>query len=444
MKKIFIITVSMVLLFCGCSSKEVEEERFSLSKGRQELYKGKIEEILQEFYWEYDEKTLAYYETQIPTEDENGIFEASDDSGYNLKRYKGREAVAYTADMYHFNDEKAGIVYFYFVNNNVVSAYYTPADSNGKSYGLKSRNVFRNNATFTAFEDKSINEREFSENKTWLNLEEGFCDIYKYENDETYMLSVEGNRLKRYKLKGNYISVYNDLNILSATGYTPISATMLENGEIAVMVGSVVNESADFEGNAVILAEKIIFLNSNFQKTSQEIEFSEKTNTCIRRIEDGFVVINDRSINIYHQNEGVFERKESYNFGIQAYDFKECDIDGDKVNEYIVTDGKDLFVYRKKETGFECAWKTNISVDSFYGNIYIGDLNGDNVKEIYICDNTGTAIKYILTEKGFISDNEKIDYGNRIYAGDFDGNGKDDFIFIDNVEDGSITLNLAK
>ena len=128
----------------------------------------------------------------------------------------------------------------------------------------------------------------------------------------------------------------------------------------------------------------------------------------------------------------------------QDIPFEALDIDGDGKEEYIITDGKDLFIYRKESTGFVCIWRTNISVESFYGNIYTGDTNGDGVKEIYICDNTGTAIKYILTPNGLISDNEKIDYGNRIYAGDFDGNGKDDYLFIDNAEEGTITLNMGE
>ena len=445
MKKLTALVLCAAMLFCGCSSSDnSEEERFSLSKQKQQQYKETIDKITDKFYWNYDDSTLAYYQAPVPSEDTGGIFEASKDSGYNLERYSGKEAVVYTADLYHFNNEKAGLVYFYFMHNSIVGAYYTPDDSNGKSYGLNSRNVFRNNAQFAAFEDREKNEITYSQSKVKTNLYEGFDDIYKNEKDETYFVAIDGNSLKRYRYSGKRFSVANNVNISSLCGYTPVSAAMLKNGQTAVMVGSVVDEAADYEGNAMVIAEKIIYLDSSFKKISYETQLTNGTYTCVGRIGDGFAAINDKYIDIYEPSNGGYEKKESFYLNIQASDFKECDIDGDGKEEYIITDGKDLFIYRKESTGFVCIWRTNISVESFYGNIYTGDTNGDGVKEIYICDNTGTAIKYILTPNGLISDNEKIDYGNRIYAGDFDGNGKDDYLFIDNAEEGTITLNMGE
>ena len=166
MKKLTALVLCAAMLFCGCSSSDnSEEERFSLSKQRQQQYKETIDKITDKFYWNYDDSTLAYYQAPVPSEDTGGIFEASKDSGYNLKRYSGKEAVVYTADLYHFNNEKAGLVYFYFMHNSIVGAYYTPDDSNGKSYGLNSRNVFRNNAQFAAFEDREKNEITYSQSK---------------------------------------------------------------------------------------------------------------------------------------------------------------------------------------------------------------------------------------------------------------------------------------
>ena len=93
-----------------------------------------------------------------------------------------------------------------------------------------------------------------------------------------------------------------------------------------------------------------------------------------------------------------------------------------------MTDGKDLYVYHETQVAFVSLWQTNIGVDTLYGYIYTGDLNNDGIKEIYICDTTGTIIRYILTEKGFTSSNDDIEYGEKIFAGDFNDDGLDDYI----------------
>ena len=76
------------------------------------------------------------------------------------------------------------------MHNSIVGAYYTPDDSNGKSYGLNSRNVFRNNAQFAAFEDREKNEITYSQSKVKTNLYEGFDDIYKNEKNIDSSLKV--------------------------------------------------------------------------------------------------------------------------------------------------------------------------------------------------------------------------------------------------------------
>ncbi|MBR5468448.1 MAG: VCBS repeat-containing protein [Firmicutes bacterium] len=447
MKKMLALMLSALFILGGCSSGDeaVEEERFSLSKEKQKEYTAVIDEVLHDFYWEYDAETLEYCEAQVPDDKTGVIYAASRDSGYSLGSHKGRKAVVYTADLYHFNNSKAGIVYFYFINDDLSGVYYTPDDSNGRSYSLLSRNVFRNNAVFTKFEDTKADNAQYDQYGISAKIYDGFADIKKESNGQTYFLNIEGNNIRKYTLSNNQFIIVNGENISTATdGLTPVSAVMLENGETAVIVGSEIEDSADFEGNAVVLSEKIIFLDQRLNITDKEIPLDAGTYTCIGRYNDGFVTINDRSIDVYKAEGEGFKKSEMYPFEVQCYDFKQSDIDGDGAMEYFATDGKDLLMFRKEKSGFECAWRTNISIASFYGNICTGDLNGDGIKEVYICDSTGTAIKYILTENGLVSDNNEIDYGNRIFAGDYNGDGKDDFVFIESAEGGSITLNLGK
>lgn len=436
----------LVFMLCGCSAEEnqAEEERFSISKEKQEEYKAQIDEVINSFYWNYDEDTLAYYDSHIPSENTGGIFDASNESGYNLERYKGREAVVYTGDLYYFNGEKAGIVYFYFAGNNVVGVCYSPVDREEEYFSLNDRNLFKSGVEFKKYEDTSVNERSYNTYKVSSNLYEGFSDIYNLHGQNTYLIAIDGNYIKRYSFSRSYFSMKNNINIASLCGLEPLSAAMLENGETAVMVGSHIQSQEDNEGAVTVVAEKIIFLNENFSKTDFEIDLTGSTYSSVARCGNGFVAINDKKMDIYSYVDGKYEKSGSSYINVQATDFKEVDIDGDGMYEFVLTDGKDLLIYRRKGTGFENIWRTNISVESFYGYIYTGDLNGDDVNEIYICDNTGTAIKYIVTPKGLVSDNEEINYGNRIYAGDFNGDGKDDYLFVDDVQEGSITLNLCE
>ena len=112
---------------------------------------------------------------------------------------------------------------------------------------------------------------------------------------------------------------------------------MLESGETAVIVGSEIAESADFEGNAVVLSEKIIFLDERLNKTDKEIILDAGTYTCIGRYGSGFAAVNDRSIEIYGAQGDTYKKKEIYSFDVQCYDFKEKDIDSDGINEYLAT-----------------------------------------------------------------------------------------------------------
>ena len=101
---------------------------------------------------------------------------------------------------------------------------------------------------------------------------------------------------------------------------------------------------------------------------------------------------------------------------------------------WIITSGN-LYLYQKRDTGFIKIWSTHLSIKSIEGGIYSGDLNRDGVKEIYVCDTTGTAIRYILTENGLAIKNDDIVYGQVIYAMDLNGDGIDEYIGTNNMED---------
>ncbi len=71
-------------------------------------------------------------------------------------------------------------------------------------------------------------------------------------------------------------------------------------------------------------------------------------------------------------------------------------------------------------------------------------MNRDGVKEVYVCDMTGTTIRYILTEKGLVSSNEDIAYAQSMYPVDLNGDGLDDYWLVTDIEARNGSVCVAK
>ncbi len=429
-KKIICAACAVSILLSGCGKAEEVEYVFSLSKEQQENYAQIIEDKLNSFYWHYDGTSLAYSESKVPenTEENADIFQASAESGYDMTKYAGKTAVCYTANLYHINSQKAGIVYFYFIKNNIVGLYYTPESNSNFVTGLNIRNVFTPYAEITKTESDLPYSSSYTAKKLSV-LSDGFESLYKYEGG-SYLLELTENSINIYRYSNNTLKRYRTISY-SQLGYKkPISATFLNDGSIAVVTGSV---AENYEGseNERIYSENVLFFNSDFSKLNNELELSSGSYSCVSASDDLLVLINDKNTEFYKLIDGEYVKELSYYINVQAADFKQADLDGDSVNEYIITDKYDLYVYKQTDSGLDCIWRTNVSSECYYGYIYTADLNNDGAEEIYICDNTGTVIRYVLGKYGLISRNDDILYSQRIYAGDFNNDGKDDYILSD-------------
>jgi hypothetical protein len=442
MKKLCAVII-LCVAFSGCSSYAPDSSAaaFSISKQQQDKYTNIIEDTLNSFYWHYDSSTLAYYEGKVPEkiEQNNQIYKASEDDGFKMDKYSGKDAVVYTATLNHYNSAKAGIVYFYFVKNDIAALFYTPEANRNIQCSLNERNIFKDGTKFKAYEsDKS--EVKF-ESKNIKVLSDGFCSYYK-DKTSSYVLSIADGALNVYRYSKGIFSRYRSIYI-SQYGLKPISAAFLKDGKIAVLTGNeVINENETEEGSSQRMeSKKIMFFDMDNGKMGDEIELTGDTYSCISAFSNGFIVSNDKNFEIYKDSGGVWSKTQEYYEEIQATDIKETDIDNNGTNELVATDGKDLYIFEETDDNLKCIWRTNISVDSFDGYIYPADLNNDGVKEIYICDNTGTAIRYVLNEKGLFSKNNDINYSQKIFAADFNCDGRDDYI----LSDGENTiLNLSK
>ena len=435
LKRFFCMVFAASVLFSGCGSSNDEEDTFSLSQSQQEKYEGIIEDELNSFYWHYDSSSLAYYEAKVPenTEDNAALFEASEESGFNMKSYAGRNAVCYTANLTHINSENAGLVYFYFVRNNIVGLFYSPAAYPSEYVGLNIRNVFTPYAGIKKAESDTEYSADNYNGKKLNVLSEGFSSQYKIEKGSLFT-EVTSNNVNIYRYSNGSIRKYAALSSSQLEGLRPISASFTPDGGVAVIVGTATEGNDEAETERVF-SEKVLFFNDSFSKLPYSMDLSGGSYSCVSTAGDSVVLINDKTTEFYTYENSGYNKTASYYTNIQATDFKEADIDNDGVKEYIITDGKDLYIYRINDKSISCVWRTNASADCYYGYIYTGDLNDDGADEIYICDVTGTVIRYVIGKYGLVSRNEDISYSQRIYAGDFDNDGRDDYIFFDGEND---------
>lgn len=428
MKKIFLLLVLM-FIFTGCASNagDEEEKRFTLNQTQQENYKALIDEELKSFYWYYDEQSLAYFQSTVPAvgDSTKSVFEASKENGYDLEKYSGRGAVVYTVDLTHFNNNKAGTAYFYFVKNSIVGTYYVGVNNTETAYGFKTRNIFAEGTQFSNYEtDKPSMEYKIINS---ANIPDGFMSETIDDAGTKQYLNIVDGALLVYKFKNNRFSLVKDVSYWGGSGRKAMSATFYDGNKIAVLLG-VEAGGGDECDDGRLLAEKLVFLNEYYSITNEEMALTNSAYSCVASEEDGLILINDKSMEVYSKEDGTWKNKTSYYINVQATAFLCDDLDGDGIKEYLLTDGKDVYVYRKNGISFNCIWRTNISVESFFGYIYAGDTNNDGAKEIYICDNTGTAIRYTIAPNGLVAKNDDISYSDRFYVSDFNNDDLCDYI----------------
>ncbi|MCI8342115.1 MAG: VCBS repeat-containing protein [Firmicutes bacterium] len=425
----FIILLFSVFILSGCSdnSAPVEHERLVLTLEQQESYKNEIDEFLKNYYWYYDENSFAYFESVVPSKNDGteSIFEAVKESGYELENYSGKNAVLYTVNLMHFNGNKAGAAYFYFVSEELAGMYYSAEDNPSSAFGFGTRNVFAKGTAFAHYETEAP-EMEYKNFYSRV-LPNGFMSEGTNRQGDKIYLDVSDGTLSVYRFRNNAFSLIRMTSFPAYAGMKAFSATFYDGGKIAVMLGTPVENET--EGSAErIISEKVVFLDENYNITKDEIVLTKDTYSCIASVDEGLLLFGGSKGEIYTNDAEGWKSESSYNISVQATAFKISDLDGDGNAEYILTDGKDLFIYRKNGYNMNCIWRTNISVDSFYGYIYTGDTNGDGAEEIYIADNTGTAIRYVISQNGLVSHNEDILYGDMFYVSDYNGDGKSDYI----------------
>ncbi|WMI81226.1 FG-GAP repeat domain-containing protein [Anaerotignum sp. MB30-C6] len=422
MKKVIWLLLG-ACLFCvtGCSNEKTDQS-LSLSATEQEAYIKHIDALMDEFYWSYDKDSLTFRSGEVPLDSQENtrLFNASEDAGYSLKSVAGNQSVNAAAELLHYNGDIAGEVSCIFVNNHLSGVYYIGGYDDG-AYSLRERNPFLANGKFTAYENWTGMGTQYRQLKGSLP-ESGFVA----KSRRGIVASIQNGQVELYHLTGSVISRMR--RVKPEGGLEAIFATFVERGEedlLAVLLADVTE--VDSQGEPIFQrSEKVVFYNSALQV---EGEMPLKSEGCTALgFEDGklFLFI-DQAMETYELKEGSWERTRRESLRHRVMQCHITDLDGNGEMEYLMTDGLDLYLYQHLETGLLKLWSTHLGVESLYGALYSGDLNGDGVKEVYICDATGTAIRYILTERGLRSSNEDIQYGQAIYPCDWNNDGIDDY-----------------
>ncbi|WP_405728461.1 hypothetical protein, partial [Anaerotignum sp.] len=199
MKRRLLALLSLLLL-TGCGGEE--EQDFSLTAEEQQAYTKTIDDVMEEFYWDYDRASLIFGAAKVPenTEKNTRLFAASADCEYNLKRKAGQDAVLAEANLLHYNGDGAGTLQCWFVGGNLSGVAYAGGFDKGY-YSLKERNPFLADGSFKAYETWTGMPGAFSEGSGEFSPE-GVYSTGKDANGNTLAVSIRDGAAAVYRYAG--------------------------------------------------------------------------------------------------------------------------------------------------------------------------------------------------------------------------------------------------
>lgn len=427
MRKILSLGLAILVLCTACGQEVVEEPIFSISTEERTAYIKEMDDICYEYYWSYDKDSLAFLQGVVPeNEDCFAVAKAVD---LDMETVAGKEAVLGVASLLHYNGDVAGELTCWFVENELVGVYYLGGYGN-RPYSLLERNPFLADGGFAAYENWVEMDVNFKEYSGTLPVD-GFVSYGYDDADNPIVANVTNNTLGIYGLSGNYLGRVRSKKF--DTNQELLGAALVQlDGESAV--AALLTETEEYaqeteEGTEEIVtikSEKVILYSLDWEELS-EVDLQGYGYTAIGMDADGLLLFTAEAMERYIYIEENWEKTGKYYLKHSVTQAHIVDLDGNGAEEYFLTDGLDLYVYQMRETGLVKVWSTHLGVENLYGAMYSGDLNRDGVLEIYLCDSTGTTIRYILTERGFRSSNEDIAYGESVYVMDINGDGLDDY-----------------
>ena len=442
-QKILCLAAMCVLTLCACGNTETPQ--LTLTAAQQEHYTQLMETVADTYYWDFDGDSLRFSAGIVPqdSEESQALFAASADCEYPLDGYAGSEAVIGSATLVHYNGDAAGQLLCYFSGNALIGVCYQGGYNNGY-YSLNARNPFLADGGFQAYEAWAGMAAEVASTAASFPAD-GFESVGKDADGNVLTASIQEGVVQIYRYQNDRLRLWRTLGF--ASGLEATSAAFLdgaEGSELAVLLSSI-DEQGEGEGEQIFArSEKIVFFDRNLQQTAEEIPL-ESNNAGALAADDGKLLLSDdQAVRYYTRGQEGWTSTSFTRLKHTAQYIHITDLDGDGTKEYFMSDGLDLYVYQKNGENFRKIWSTHLGVESLYGPITSGDLNRDGVKEVYVCDMTGTTIRYILTENGLRSSNEDIAYGQCIYPCDLNDDGLDDYWLVTDVEERNGALCMAQ
>lgn len=431
-----------VIGLCGCAK---EETTFTLTAQQQEQYTDLMASVADQYYWDFDKDSLQFMRSTIPQKSEQteDLFTASNTSGYDLSTHQNEDVVLGVANLVHYNGDVAGQMFCYFGGNRVIGVGYQGGYDHGY-YALTERNPFLSDVDFTKYEQWNGMEKAFSSISASFP-QEGFLTAGKDEKGNTLMASIQGGSVRVYRYQKNALRLWKTISF--PNGLEATSATFLDGNAgstLAVLLSSVEEHGSGEGEHSFTKSEKIVFYDGNMQKTNVEIPLETGNAGALGADGDTLLLSVDQTIQYYTRTEEGWNNTTYTRLKHGVRYMHITDLDGNGNKEYLMNDGLDLYVYQKNDTNFKKLWSTHLGVESLYGPITSGDLNQDGIKEVYVCDMTGTTIRYILTEKGLVSSNEDIAYAQSMYPVDLNGDGLDDYWLVTDIEARNGSVCVAK
>lgn len=437
-KLLILVSVILVLFITSCTNTPKEYSlidnsniTFAITKQQKDKYIEVIKENLDLYYWKYDESSLSYSEKIIENNEKfEEINQASKVIELDLSKYKGSKVTEVQLTLLYFNYDIAGTAHFYFSKDKLIGIYYTVDYDSSKVFSIKDRNVFIAESNFAKYEDVSVLQ-EFNEPINITTIKNRFDDIDIDSTNNITAVGIENNNISFYKYKNNNFYIAHTLNFHSQN-LVPMDICLFKDTnnklQCMILLGSF-KENGSEQKNLVMESKKVVFYGENMLQSYDEILLETGNYLSVGYDDNHVVLFQGKNMEYYQNKNNVWEKYSQIMLKNEVQKFIKSDIDNDNIYEYIMADRQNIYIYHKQGKLLKNIWRTHISVENLQiESLFTADLNSDGVKEIYILDNTGTTVRYILNEKGFISQNENIDFGELIYPADFNKDGKDDYI----------------
>lgn len=398
-----------------------------------------IEKILSENAWSYDKETMNFGSEPIISdrnEDFDRICAASESAGIDTARLEKGAEQTMTAEVTLRNADmsEAGTAYFVFDNRELLCGYY---EYNGGYYSLDNKLPFEYDHPFAVSENKE-KPAAFSTEK-----ENPLFEDAAYIGGEAAVIS--GSALVFYDStkNGHKRTGETDFGDLAPGDAEPCGGSicvLLDSYEKAEILSESNYEEYDEENEIVrTKSEKIVFVDKDGEYIKPELKLDLSVYTSAALEGDMVAAARNNAIDLFALENGAWVKKQRLSVDGAVEKLRIADLDGDGTAEYVVSDGVNICVY-KRDIQLRAAWSTKFT-NSKIKDFYVGDMNGDGVKEIYVnelySDNSsGFALRYVLGENGFEVNGGNVVSGASAYyaVGDLNNDGKDDCLVVNDEE----------